>query len=281
MTFRLIRTMSAVLLATVALLTSHPRPVAAHSVTFRTLQHNVRYTFTGAIRAIALGPDSPWVITGQELCRNQYEMLKSELQGAGYAVYGFVEAQRGHAPSACNGTDGAIVMVASKGSVQLIARGAFNAQAAGNAQYGWVCVQGAAFLYGWNACSGHTHCCDAYISTTQAIALRDLGHFLNDRPIMIGADLNRTPTQSGPNDFYGSFDEVDANGPAPGKPGGHRGTYTFKRYENGTWHVPTKKIDYFFSGKLRMTAGFGVAFVPYNQVATFSDHNYIHGYNQM
>lgn len=49
--------------------------VAAYSVTFSTLQHNVRFTHINSIKFLATNNADLWVITAQELCRNEYDTL--------------------------------------------------------------------------------------------------------------------------------------------------------------------------------------------------------------
>lgn len=174
-------------------------------------------------------------------------------------------------------------MVASRGSAVLLNRAAFTSQNDAKhgiyVHYGWVCLEASAYLYSWRACSGHAEASDESIAVNNALELKNIGLFINDRPVMIGADLNRRPLESGPSSFYTSFDEVDQNGPAAGSLGDIRGAFTFSRYPYGG---PYKKIDYMFSIKLRMTPAFGVATVPnQNPSASDSDHTFVYGYNQM
>lgn len=285
-------------------LVSQLKPMVAEAspYTFRSFQHNVRYTYIGAINSASQNASKkPLVISAQELCRDEYTTLRSNLISRGYTVYGFRMAPAGHTAAACHGTDGAIVMVASigasykLGSSEIPLRGPFPGQSS-VVKNGYVCIRQAAFLYGWHVCSTHMSSSSEAAAVAQSNYMKDVAAFLNDRPIMVGGDFNRTPTQTGPNAWYSSFDEVDQTGPMPSFRGGVRGSYTYKWYRgsgttNGVlrscnppdWslsYTVCKKIDYFFSGKIRMTAGFGLAEMTYNPAATYSDHLFLWGYNQ-
>ncbi len=57
--------------------------------------------------------EPPLIVTAQELCREQYDIIRFKLASRGYEVVGQAGVSRS---TDCNGQDGAINMVASTGT---------------------------------------------------------------------------------------------------------------------------------------------------------------------
>lgn len=243
------------------------QPAAAGPTLVRTFDHNVKLNRTGAINFISAN-DPPLIITAQEVCRSQYDSLKSALQSRGYTVWGLATVSSSFPCSEIGGgPDGGIIMTASLGSSPgPPLRGYYSAQAPGDTtRRGYVCKDSSFIFLSWWACSTHITPNSASYAVQQSTSMRNIAFFINDRAVVVGGDFNRKPWQSGPADWANGFAEADST----------NNSFTYK---NPPYGATYKKIDYIFSMRLRTDAGFGVARVGCGAMQTSSDHCFIHGY---
>lgn len=248
------------LAALVGLAVAVPRP-AVGAVGFRTFQHNAQRTAIGALLYIA-DADPPLIITAQELCRNEYTLLKTFLEDRGYVVY--ARATVGAGATGCAGLDGQIVMAASRGSQVNLLRGPFAHQAPDDgSERSYACVSATVYLLFWWGCSAHLTPNDVLSNVAQSNNMRDIASLINDRAVIVGGDFQRRPYEAGPKDWKPSFHEADEYDDSP-------------TFDNDV--SVYKKIDYIFSIKLRTDAGYGQARVGCGS-ATASHHCFIHGYH--
>lgn len=194
------------LAALVGLAVAVPRP-AVGAVGFRTFQHNAQRTAIGALLYIA-DADPPLIITAQELCRNEYTLLKTFLEDRGYVVY--ARATVGAGATGCAGLDGQIVMAASRGSQVNLLRGPFAHQAPDDgSERSYACVSATVYLLFWWGCSAHLTPNDVLSNVAQSNNMRDIASLINDRAVIVGGDFQRRPYEAGPKDWKPSFHEAE------------------------------------------------------------------------
>jgi endonuclease/exonuclease/phosphatase family metal-dependent hydrolase len=250
----------AVAVAVCALLLALPDGAEGGSTTFRTFQHNVEQKHWGSIKYI-VEHDPPLIVTAQELCADSVLSVRHLLEAHGYRVATHTAA-KGSTP--CGGKDGLISLVASRGTMLKAIDQNYPAQSDPRVTRGFVCMKSQAYLLSWWACSTHITAHGADTATSQIAYLRGVAMVLNDRPVIVSGDFNRTPGQSGPVKWRESFVEVDQR-------------YNRATYDNDPGDPLTKKLDYTFSMRLRTDAPTGSARVGCGPTRATSDHCFVHG----
>jgi endonuclease/exonuclease/phosphatase family metal-dependent hydrolase len=187
--------------------------------------------------------------------------IRDDLEKHGYSVAIHTGS---HASPPCGGGDGLISLVASRGTKLQEFRQNYRVQSEPHVTRGFVCMKSQAYLLSWWACSTHVTAKGADTATSQIAYLRGVALVLNDRPVIVSGDFNRTPGQSGPVKWRESFVEVDQR-------------YNRATYDNDPGDPLTKKLDYTFSMRLRTDAPTGSARLGCGQTQSTSDHCFLHG----
>ena len=236
-----------------------PKPAAAGSTPFSVFQHNVLRSHYGSIKYV-VEHDPPLIVTAQELCLDGLRELEGLLEGHGYSV----DYHVGY-PSlrTCDGP-GLISMVATRGVFGDSFWQDYPAQVERGVYRGFVCIQASAYLLSWWACSTHITAATGAAAVSQSDYLRDVAFVLNDRPVIVAGDFNRTPNQTGPAGWRQSFVEVDQRANRP-------------TYDNDPGDPLTKKIDFIFSMRLRTDVAGSGPRLGCGRLQTNSDHCFLHG----